>query len=786
MNFTLRPSQLEILQYTHGKMGISAVPGSGKTFVLSALAAEIIARGNLEPEQEVLVVTLVNSAVDNISSRISALIEARRLLPRLGYRVRTLHGLAHDIVREKPEKVGLEERFAILDEREADFIRKEAVRAWLDSNPAALDDYLLAEMDDSKRDWVRRQQLPEMIESLALAFIRSAKDRRLTPEALRAALDRQPAPLPLAEMGWAIYADYQRALVYRGAVDFDDLIRLALDLLESDPEYLERLRYRWPYILEDEAQDSSRLQEDTLRLLAGGPATGFPPSGTIRQAQPASAGQAAGNWVRVGDPNQAIYETFTTANPRYLRDFIAREADFRRELPESGRSQPAIIALANYLIDWVLNEHTAPAARDALAPPHIQPTPEGDPQPNPPDDPAGIRLIGRRFTPEEEIAAVVASLARWLPENQEKTVAVLVPRNQRGFEVIEALKKQKIEYVEFLASTTPTRAAAGALGNVVNWLADPASAVKLARVYEVWRRDWREDGNKQDLLTHLKGLIRKCREVESFIAPRPDRDWLAEISTVIASGNEGADNGAQAEGRENESAQMLSELIAFRDVVHRWQGTTLLPIDQMILTLAQDLFSEAADLALAHKLALVLRQAADDHPDWRLPELTQELGVIARNERRFIGFSRDDTGFDPEQHRGKVVVTTMHKAKGLEWDRVYLMSVNNYDFPSLQPHDRYISEKWFTRDGLNLEAEALAQLGAATQTGEYEWYAEGQATLTARLDYVRERLRLLYVGITRAKRELIVTWNSGRQGEAQPSLAMEALRGWWESVSRGR
>jgi DNA helicase-2/ATP-dependent DNA helicase PcrA len=228
---------------------------------------------------------------------------------------------------------------------------------------------------------------------------------------------------------------------------------------------------------------------------------------------------------------------------------------------------------------------------------------------------------------------------------------------------------------------------------------------------------------------------------------------------------------------------VLEELETFREVVCRWQGTTLLPIDQMILTLAQDLFTEVVDLALAYKLALVLRQAADDHADWRLPELTGELGVIARNERRFIGFSSDDSGFDPQQHKGKVVVTTMHKAKGLEWERVYLMSVNNYDFPSLQPYDRYIAEKWFLRDGLNLEAEALAQLESLGTNNEYEWYAEGAATGQARVDYVRERLRLLYVGITRAKKDLIVTWNSGRQGDATLSLAMSALMGWWEATN---
>ena len=132
----------------------------------------------------------------------------------------------------------------------------------------------------------------------------------------------------------------------------------------------------------------------------------------------------------------------------------------------------------------------------------------------------------------------------------------------------------------------------------------------------------------------------------------------------------------------------------------------------------------------------------------------------------------------------------MHKAKGLEWDRVYLMSVNNYDFPSNMPNDRFISEKWFVRSGLDLSAEALAQLSALggsrllasrPPNSEYDWYEEGAATMRSRLDYVKERLRLFYVGITRAKRDLIVTWNSGRQGDATPSLALSELMGWWET-----
>ena len=439
MTFTPRLAQSQILTYTSGKMAISAVPGSGKTHTLSALAAQLIRSGALTDEQEVLIVTLVNSAVDNFTSRIKEFLE----LPMpFGYRVRTLHGLAHDIVREKPAAVGLEERFAILDEREADLIRKEATASWLQAHPGELDDYLLPEIDEGKRDWVRRQQLPELVSGIALAFIRSAKDNRLTPEKLRHLLDEAPAALPLAEMGLSIYTDYQHALVYRGAVDFDDLIRLAIELLENDAEFLERLRYRWPYILEDEAQDSSQLQEQILRLLSG----------------------ENGNWVRVGDPNQAIFETFTTASPQHLLDFIHNEADQYKELPDSGRCQPNIIALANQLIKWVNDEHPEPAVRDSLTVPFIHPAPEGDPQPNPPDDPMGVKLIGKKYTPEEEMEAVVKSIDRWLPEHMDSTVAVLVPRNQRGVEVIDALKHRNIDFVELLGSTSSTRQAAGTSG----------------------------------------------------------------------------------------------------------------------------------------------------------------------------------------------------------------------------------------------------------------------------------------------------------------------------------
>ncbi len=743
----LRPSQQEVIRdYPGGKMGISAVPGSGKTHTLSYLAADIILSGDLDLNQELLIVTLSNAAVENFSQRIGGLIKSEGLLPGLGYRVRTLHGLAHDIVRERPGLVNLANDFSIIDESETNNIRESTALAWLRANPGFFDTYLNPDLSDAKLDSVRSKNIPYLVQGIASNIIRYAKDCELTPDALRKQLDGLPAPLPLAEMGCAIYQEYQRSLNYRGAVDFDDLIRLALAALRTDPKLVERLHQQWPYILEDEAQDSSRLQEEILRMLSG----------------------ENGHWVRVGDPNQAIYETFTTANPRHLINFIQRGDVLAKDLPVSGRSTRGIISLANHLIDWTREEHPLIEVREALHTPYILPTDPGDPQPNPADEIDQVYFQSRRLTSAEEIELVITSLKRWqakqdaLPEEERETLVVLDLRNERCSDIANELRKLNLNPVEILHTTTSTRLAAGTLTHILRYLANPQSPSLLAKIYHVWRRGERKIEEAQPNNKRAGELLRGLKHVEDFLYPLPGKDWLEELF---------------ANSPEPEIHQLLEQ---FRTVVRRWHGAALLPIDQTLLTLAQDLFSEPADLAITHKLAAVLRQAGDNHPSWHLPELSDELEVIARNKRRFLGFSEEDGGFDPNRYRGRIVVTTMHKAKGLEWDRVHMLSVNNYDFPSGAVYDQYVAEKWFIRGRLNLEAEALEQLKTALSRDEYHWYEEGQATQNARIDTIRERLRLLYVGITRARKSLIVTWNTGRNGEQQPALPLLELQSFWE------
>jgi len=733
--FKPRPAQKTILEYQNGTMGISAVPGSGKTYTLSYLAAQLVATAELDEDQEVLIVTFANSAVDNFRHRIGSFVLEMGLLPNVGYRVRTLHGLAHDIVRERPGLVGLSDDFQIMDEREANRIRDRAVDAWLRANlEALLPDYMPQDVleNESKAKWVRENKWPFKAKTIARTVISQAKNLQLSPEDLRALLAGVP-PLSLLEMAADIYADYQRALNYHGAVDFSDLIRLAIRALMMDSGYLERLQARWPFILEDEAQDSSHLQEEILRMLVG----------------------ENGNWVRVGDPNQAIYETFTTASPELLKRFML-ETDYPRELPNSGRSTQSIIDLANYLITWTKEEHDVEALRESLVEPLILPAPPDDPQPNPPDNLTHIHFLEDELSYEQEIQFVVDDLSLWLPDNTDQTVAVLVPTNEMGADVGAKLRQNKIDYIDILRSSSETRRTTGAITHVLMYLANPRDPKKLAKLYQVWRRDEIEDEVEGHKIRTTSSLLKKIERTEDYLWPIPGEDSFAVLEFSESN---------------SETHRYLNE---FMQYVRRWTRAVTLPIDQLVLTIGQDLFQQQSELALTHKLATLLKQVNTVRPEWRLPELIEELKVIARNRRNFIGFSDEDIRFDPDNIKGKVVITTMHKAKGLEWDRVYLMGVNNYHFPSAHPEDPYFAEEFYIRDRLHLPQEALAQLDAVLFRDQYDWYTEGRASEQARLDMASERLRLFYVCITRAKKNIIVTYNTYKNNHASvPFVALK-------------
>ena len=754
--FIPRPAQQAILAYDEGYMGVSAVPGSGKTFTLSLLAAQLVERLALAGsgrDREVLVVTFTNSAVANFRARIGAILrEEKGLLPGVGYRVRTLHGLAHDIVRERPGLVGLSEEFAIIDDRTTNEIKRDAVRAFLRAQPDAFGAYVAPEFVAQLGTPYLQNRVEEYAIELAQIGIRFIKELRWDPADVRQELNRARGRWPLLNFAVQVYGDYQRSLAIRGGVDFDDLIMLALRALQSDDSYLLRLQERWPFVLEDEAQDSSLVQERMLRLL------------TAR----------AENWVRVGDPNQAINTTFTSANTRYLREFLARYPAGRRDLPNSGRCAEPIIGLANQLIEWsqaqeILGVH-------ALTPPLIQPTPPGDPQPNPEPGPRPIVLHQAPFTSDEEMETVVKSLRKWLMENPERTAAVLIVENERGKNMADLLKAANVPYDDsLLKADTATREAVAALAALVHFIANPHKTpsglndlwltVWLRRRALPWLQTQEIVGEfprkSEDLPQPLRSFadeLRRLAHTELLLFPETE-DWLDSARSV-------------------QEQPWLGDLARFFRVdLQRWSRAALLPIDELLLTVGNDLFADPLDLAITHRLAVLLAKLQKENPHWRLPELAGALDEFANNRRRLTGMADDAAGFEPKP--GFVTISTMHSAKGLEWDRVHLLGVNSYSFPDGSERCTYMAEKYWVRERLNLGAELERQIKQLQQgPASLDDYQEGAATAATRVALAGERLRLLYVGITRARRELIITWNTGRGKEpARPALAFAALAG---------
>jgi len=734
--FNPRPGQLEVSEYEHGKMGVTAVPGSGKTHTLSFLAAKLVASDLLDEDQEILVVTLVNSAVNNFSARISEFLKTYGLIPGIGYRVRTLHGLAYDIVREQPHLAGLDNQFSIADERASNDILILTTTNWMRLNNSILTNFSPDGISpsDNKKYW------GQLIQTIASSYIRLAKDFQLTPTDLQELIDNLNVSYDLLNMGNHIYSEYQRSLQGRGAVDFNDLIRLAYNVLINNPDYLHRLQLRWPIILEDEAQDSSQIQENMLDLLTN----------------------SQKNWVRVGDPNQAIFETFTTANPELLRAFV-RKTDVRAvNLPHSGRSTKSIINLANFLISWTKNEHPVKQLRHALDEPLIIPTLKDDPQQNPEDKPDHIIFFNRALNPREEIEKVARSAKKWIRHNPGKTAAILVPRNNRGSQIVEELTRLNIPCVELLSTSKATRDAASVLRDILKFYTFPNIRRNLLNAFNSITAILYDNDEYEEGVSHIRRQLNKITNPENIFTQPDGVNNLLSMSDF------------------DEVETKIIRTIFLRFI--GWQRSILLPIDEMIITIGSEIFNNPSDLALSHKIAMVLKQSLGYYPEWQLPDFCNELDAITKNRYRMYGFSEEDIGFDPDIHKGKIVVSTMHKAKGLEWDRVYLMSVNNYNFPSALGIDSYYSEKWFVRDRRNLEAETLERLRSlASDVSIDDQLLIDNATQKARIDYCAERLRLLYVGITRAREELIFTWNTGRNNDCVEALPLQKLREYWEN-----
>jgi DNA helicase-2/ATP-dependent DNA helicase PcrA len=770
LELVLRPAQETILQYRRGRMAVSAVPGSGKTFTLSLLAAQLIASGriNVAEGQQVLIVTYLNAGVENFKAQVRRWLHLLEL-PLMGFDVRTLHSLGLEIVRIAQGSQDETNELLVLDEMQSGNLLRTALNGWVDDHPQLWHAFLPDDSLQMKARW------REITERTARVYMRAAKNARYRPETIQQRLTQTDANAVAGDYAllWmlnGIYSRYRDILNRQAALDFDDLIWEGVDLIERRPDLARVLRTRWPYVLEDEAQDSVPLQESLLGALTGG---------------------SPGNWVRVGDPNQAITSTFTAAHPRFFNTFIDRPDVVAQALPNSGRCAPLIFGAANTLLHWVCDQHPLVEVRQqAFRRQDILPTPAGDPQPNPPDSQANMRIKVYKRREEEELPDIARLAHLYTQKYTHQTVAVLVPTNAIGYRLAEFLDDRDADYDNLLRGGTREREIAAALYGLLALLADPLSTRALVDAHEallalahpvagnfiIPDENENDNGDQHPDLARFHALLRSVFRPELLLFPNQEEDILDALPAGVAT---------------TEDLRLLATFMAF---MRRLFTLRTLPVDDLTLALADELFAYAAplagdprfpemhppppiresDLAIAYQIAGILRHWRDLHPEWRLPELVAELADVASGRRSLPLLSPGEMGYEPQP--GRISLTTQHSAKGLEWDAVFLVGIDGFWIPGdleatfLGVHDFL---------GGDPTAEATAQLFHLMQ-GDAQLHPGRTATESAHIEVICERLRLLYVGITRARRYLHIsrsrtTRQYQKSREAAPATVLGVL-----------
>ncbi len=230
----LNPEQCEAVETLEGPVLVLAGAGTGKTRVLTARIAHILATGRARAS-DILAVTFTNKAAREMKARVGHMVgEVVEGMPWLG----TFHSIGAKLLRRHAELVGLKPDFTILD---------------TDDQIRLLKQLLAAENIDEKR-WPAR---------VLASLIDGWKNRGLAPE-------QAPAGQAAAfadGAGQKLYVAYQARLKTLNAADFGDLLLETIRLFRAHPEVLRQYQTRFKYILVDEYQDTNVAQYLWLRLL---------------------------------------------------------------------------------------------------------------------------------------------------------------------------------------------------------------------------------------------------------------------------------------------------------------------------------------------------------------------------------------------------------------------------------------------------------------------------------------------------------------------------------------
>ena len=583
----LNPQQREAVLTLDGKILLLATPGSGKTTVLVTRLGYMICCRSIDP-RSILTVTYTRAATLDMKRRFASLFGDEAAA---GVEFRTINGLSYKIL----------------------------CGFW---NSRSIAPYKLLENEGEINSLLRRlyQEInDEYPEDGTIKEIRTAityfKNMLLSDEEIEQ-YDSRVEKLP------EIYRRYQDTLKQRRLMDYDDQMSYALSILRRSPSLLQHYREQFQYLCVDEAQDTSRVQHEIIKLLAG----------------------EDGKLFMVGDEDQSIYG-FRAAYPEALLNFEKDHPGARVLLMEENyRSTREITELADRFVARNASRHekSMRAVRGS-----------GDP----------VRLITVRD--RETQYAYLLEMAK-----QCKTeTAVLFRNNDSALPLIDAFERLGIAYNcrNFEDSFFSHRIVSDML-NILRFAAAPNDEALFMQLYYKFGAPISKAAAQEAVMRSRRSGQPLFRELMHAADVRGStQDLVLDLMEMLPQIN-------------SDSAETA---------LHRiWEG----------MHYGRYVQQRKLDAGKYFILCQLAKGISD--PAAFLDKLAALQGTISRHQN---------------SPGNKLTLSTIHSAKGLEYDRVYLLDVLNGILPS-------ISEN------------------------------EAKTADDARL-YEEER-RLFYVGMTRAKDEL--------------------------------